>query len=73
MRVEICRDGPCGGLNAYRWLEKNVGRKNHGWTLKSEVLESPGRTIHRIYIEIDNELDAMAYKLRFDTSYKRQK
>ena len=65
MRVELCRNEPFGGHYVYQWLRKHIGDMKNGWTTKIEVIESGNSRIHRVYIEIDNELDALAYKLRF--------
>jgi len=66
MRVELCRDGMFGGYNAYKWLEENIGPHNQGWCTKSEPKFNGKKKIGgRVYIEIDDEQDAVAYKLKF--------
>jgi hypothetical protein len=66
MRVELCRDGIYGSYNAYKWLEENIGPHNQGWRTKTESIYKGNRKIGgRGYIEIDDELDAIAYKLKF--------
>jgi len=67
IRVELYRDGMYGSYNAYKWLEENVGPGlGNGWRICSErIVVSKSEIKYNRYIEISNELDAVAYKLKF--------
>ena len=66
VRVEYDRSSPYSGYYMYKWLDENIGEKGNGWTNKTETIKHPNGTIWKQYIELDNEEDAVAYKLRFN-------
>lgn len=71
MRVELFKDFYSGTLLiTFEWLENNVGHLGEHWDFIIESNEITGNEIISMtHIEIDNELDVMAYKLRFKVNY----
>jgi hypothetical protein len=54
-------------FESYQWLHDNIGPRSNGWQeiVEIEKTSTPGRRCFKFYIDIDNEADAMAYKLKF--------